>query len=432
MKRVAFYTLGCKVNRYDTEAMIAQFEQPGYQIVDFKREADIYIINTCTVTKQGASKSRKITRRAKRRNPDALVAVVGCYPQVDPEQVMEIAEVDLVVGTKGRSKIVEFIEQAISSKEQLNFVQDMDEKEVFEEVPIQNFTERTRATIKIQEGCNQFCSYCIIPYARGSLRSRELDDVMAEAGRLVKHGFQEIVLTGIHLGEYGADKENLDLVKLIKELLTIAGLERIRLSSIEGTEVSEELIELIAESEKLCRHLHLPLQSGSDKVLKAMNRPYQVADFKKMIVMIREQVPEIAITTDVIVGFPGESEADFEKTYQLMKELEFSDAHIFKYSKREGTPAAGFKEQVHSKVKKKRSKKLRELTAELARNYQQQFIGQKLEVLLEESRDYKTGLLTGLTDNYLRVFVDGADDLAGQLVEVKLKQEAGRIIGSLE
>ncbi|MCK8815922.1 tRNA (N(6)-L-threonylcarbamoyladenosine(37)-C(2))-methylthiotransferase MtaB [Natroniella sulfidigena] len=432
MKRIAFYTLGCKVNRYDTEAMIAQFKKAGYQIVDFKQEADIYIINTCTVTKQGASKSRKITRRAKRRNPEALVAVVGCYPQVDPEQVMEITEVDLVVGTKGRSKILEFVEQAINSKHQLNFVQEMDEEEDFEEVPIQNFTERTRATIKIQEGCNQFCSYCIIPYARGSVRSRALADVIAEVERLVKHGFKEIVLTGIHLGEYGADKEDLNLVKLIKNLLPITGLKRIRLSSIEGTEVSQELIELIAESDKLCRHLHLPLQSGSDKILQAMNRPYQVRDFKEMVARIRAQVPEIAITTDVIVGFPGESEADFEETYQLMKELEFSDAHIFKYSKREGTPAAGYENQVHSKVKKERSKKLRELTAELARNYQQQFFGQKLKALLEESRDYKTGLLTGLTDNYLRVFVDGADDLAGQLVEVKIRGEAGRIIGSLE
>ncbi|MCK8826974.1 tRNA (N(6)-L-threonylcarbamoyladenosine(37)-C(2))-methylthiotransferase MtaB [Natroniella acetigena] len=432
MKRVAFYTLGCKVNRYDTEAMIAQFEEAGYQIVDFEQQAAIYIINTCTVTKQGASKSRKITRRAKRRNPDALVAVVGCYPQVDPEQVLEIAEVDLVVGTKGRSKILEFVEQAINSKDQLNFVQEMNEGEDFEEAPIQNFTERTRATIKIQEGCNQFCSYCIIPYARGSLRSRELEDVMAEVERLAKHGFKEVVLTGIHLGEYGADKENLDLVKLIKELLPITGLERIRLSSIEGTEVSQELIQLIAEADKLCRHLHLPLQSGSDKILTAMNRPYQVTDFKEMVARIRAQVPEIAITTDVIVGFPGESEADFEETYQLMKKLKFSDAHIFKYSKREGTPAASFEEQVHSKVKKKRSKKLRGLTAELALNYQQQFIDQRLKVLLEESPDYKTGLLTGLTDNYLRVFVDGTDDLAGQLVEVKLKEKEGRLIGSLE
>ncbi len=432
MKEVAFYTLGCKVNQYDTEAMMNKFEQVGYKIVDFKEEADVYIINTCTVTHQGASKSRNITRRAKRRNPDAIVAMVGCYPQVDTKEVMEIAEVDVVVGTKGRSKIVEFIERAIKSKKTINFVQEINEEDSFEDSSIEESKERTRATIKIQEGCDQFCSYCIIPYARGALRSRGLADVKAEVKRVAEHGFEEIVLAGIHLGQYGKNKDGLDLVTLIKEILVIEGIKRIRLSSIEGTEVSDELIDLIAESDKLCRHLHLPLQSGSDKILAAMNRPYNIKEFKEMVHKIRAKVPEIAITTDVIVGFPGESEEDFLETYRVVKELEFSDLHIFKYSKRSGTPAAGFTNQVHSKVKKERSSKLRGLAEELRQAYQIRFVGQRLGVLLEMVRDSSTGLLTGLTDNYLRVLVDGSDELLGELVETKLLEKKGKLLGYLE
>ncbi|GAB6100249.1 tRNA (N(6)-L-threonylcarbamoyladenosine(37)-C(2))-methylthiotransferase MtaB [Halanaerocella petrolearia] len=432
MKRVAFYTLGCKVNRYDTEAMMAQFEDEDYEIVDFEEEADIYIINTCTVTHQGARKSRKITRRAKRRNPDALLAVVGCYPQVEPEKVLESAEIDLVVGTAGRSKIVEFVEQAAKADKPLNFVQPVEEEEVFEEIKLEDFKGRTRASIKIQEGCDQFCSYCIIPYARGGLRSRELEDVLAEAEKLAQHGFKEIVLTGIHLGEYGKDKDDLSLEKLLKELILVEDIERIRLSSIEGTEVSNDLIDLIAESDKLCRHLHLPLQSGSDKILESMNRPYDSSEFEEMVAKIRDRIPKIAITTDVIVGFPGSSQEDFEITYELVKKLEFSDIHVFKYSKREGTPAAEFSNQVHSKVKKDRSKQLREMADELAYDYQQNFTGQKMKVLLEEERDYQTGLLTGFTDNYLRVLVDGPDKLAGELVEVKLMEKEGKLVGKLE
>ncbi|WP_018247797.1 tRNA (N(6)-L-threonylcarbamoyladenosine(37)-C(2))-methylthiotransferase MtaB [Orenia marismortui] len=432
MKRVAFYTLGCKVNQYDTEAMMKEFEESGYEIVDFEELADIYIINTCTVTHQGASKSRKITRRAKRRAPDSLVAVVGCYPQVEAEEVMAMTEVDLVVGTKGRSKIVSFVEQAMKSNSPINCVQTMSEDDDFENISIEESKQRTRASIKIQEGCDQFCSYCIIPYARGSLRSRELDDVKKEVIRVAEHGFEEIVLTGIHLGQYGKDKEGLNLVKLIKSILAIEGIKRIRLSSIEGTEVSDELIDLIAESKKLCRHLHLPLQSGSDKILEVMNRPYNIQEFNNMVNKIKNKIPEIAITTDVIVGFPGESEEDFNDTYEVIEELEFSDLHIFKYSKREGTPAAEFSNQIHSKIKKERSNKLNELSDWLSKQYQQKFIGEKLSVLLEEHRDNRTGMLTGLTDNYLRVFVDANDDLAGKLVEVKIMEKEGKLFGCLE
>ncbi|MGM0471628.1 MAG: tRNA (N(6)-L-threonylcarbamoyladenosine(37)-C(2))-methylthiotransferase MtaB [Bacillota bacterium] len=420
MNEVAFYTLGCKVNQYDTEGMIKSFAAADYEIVDFEEQADVYVINTCTVTHQGASKSRKIVRQAKRRNPEAVVAVVGCYPQVDAAEVLEIDGVDLVVGTTGRQELVNLVKQAKLSAEPLNYVQDVSASEEFEELEIDQSRERTRASMKVEDGCDSYCAYCIIPYTRGSVRSRKLSDAVSEAKRLVANGFQEIVLTGIHLGAYGRDLTDIDLVALIEELIEIEGLARIRLSSIEATEVSSELIDLIANEGKLCRHLHLPLQSGSDEVLAAMNRDYTTAEFRAKVEEIRNKVPQVAITTDVIVGFPGASDKDFAATYQFVEEIGFSDLHVFKYSKRDGTPAAKFADQVHSKVKKKRSAELRELGSQLADNYRQQFVGEELKVLLEDQRDNYTGLLTGLTDNYLRVKVDDEDQYCGQLVDVKL------------
>ncbi|SJZ96431.1 tRNA (N(6)-L-threonylcarbamoyladenosine(37)-C(2))-methylthiotransferase MtaB [Selenihalanaerobacter shriftii] len=425
MKRVGFYTLGCKVNQYDTESMINLFKEAGYEIVDFNTEADVYIINTCTVTHQGASKSRKITRRAKRRNPEAIVAVVGCYPQVSPEEVLEIEGIDLIVGTEGRKEIVSLVEEAVAATKPLDYVQDVMESDIFEEIPITESNERTRASLKVQEGCDRFCAYCIIPYTRGSIRSRELTEAIAEAKRLAENGFKEIVLTGIHLGAYGEEREKKNnLNTLIKELLPINGIERIRLSSIEATEVNEELINMIANEKKLCRHLHLPLQSGSDKVLEAMNREYTTTEYAAKVEKIRNKIPEIAITTDVMVGFPGETDENFETTYEFIKEIGFSDLHVFKYSKREGTPAANLSNQVHSKVKKKRSAKLRELAKSMAVDYRREFIGKELDVLLEDERNHQTNLLTGLTDNYLRVMVDENDKYEGQLVDVGLIREA--------
>ncbi|MBM7623147.1 tRNA (N(6)-L-threonylcarbamoyladenosine(37)-C(2))-methylthiotransferase MtaB [Sporohalobacter salinus] len=423
MKQVAFYTLGCKVNQYDTEAMITLFTAAGYELVDFAEKADIYIINTCTVTHQGARKSRQMIRRAKRRNPQAIVAVVGCYPQVSPEEILEIDGVDLIVGTEGRREILDLIKQVKRADEPLNFVQDVSEVEEFEEIPIDKAEERTRASLKVQDGCDSFCAYCIIPYTRGSIRSRGIEDAVKEAKRLVSNGFKEIVLTGIHLGAYGREREEeFNLVTLLEELIKISDLKRIRLSSIEATEVTSDLIDLIAEEEKLCRHLHLPLQNGSDKILEAMNRDYNAKQYADKVAEIRNKIPQIAITTDVMVGFPGETEEDFETTYQLIKELAFSDLHVFKYSKREGTPAAKFPNQVHSKVKKKRSAKLRDLADDLASEYRKKFLGIELDVLVEEERDGRTDLLTGLTDNYLRVMIDDNDQYQEELVDVKLKE----------
>ncbi|MCK8825152.1 tRNA (N(6)-L-threonylcarbamoyladenosine(37)-C(2))-methylthiotransferase MtaB [Fuchsiella alkaliacetigena] len=423
MNKVGFYTLGCKVNQYDTEAMLNLFTESGYEIVDFDEQADCYVINTCTVTHQGARKSRQMARRAKRRNSEAVVAVVGCYPQISPKEVLESTGVDLVVGTDGRSQIVDLVEQAQRATEALNFVQEVEAAEDFEELPITEAKQRTRASLKVEDGCNNFCAYCIIPYTRGRVRSRELKAAVAEAQRLVDNDFKELVLTGIHLGAYGEDKdEGLDLLTLIKELLSIADLKRLRLSSIEVTEVEEELINLIAAEEKLCSHLHLPLQSGSNRILEAMNRDYSVEEYVAKVEEIRELIPEIAITTDVIVGFPGEKEEDFLKTYQTIESLEFSDLHIFKYSQREGTPAAKFPEQVHSKVKKERSAKLHQLGAKLSKKYKQQFIGHKLKVLFEAERDNESGLLTGLSDNYLRILAEGEDKYQECLVTVRVKE----------
>jgi threonylcarbamoyladenosine tRNA methylthiotransferase MtaB len=433
MKRVAFYTLGCKVNQYDTESMINLFRDAGYEVVDFREEADVYIINTCTVTHQGASKSRKMTRRAKRRNSESVVSVVGCYPQVSPQEVLEVTGVDLIVGTEGRKDIVNLVDQARLSKDPVNCVQDVMETETFEEIPITESEERTRASLKVEDGCENFCAYCIIPYTRGAVRSRDLGDAVSEAKRLAKNGFKEIVLTGIHLGAYGKEMDqDVDLVTLIKKLLPISGIKRIRLSSIEATEVNQELIDLIFKEEKLCRHLHLPLQSGSDEVLKAMNREYTTAEYADKIEKIRKEIPELAITTDVMVGFPGETEENFAETYQFIKEIEFSDLHVFKYSKREGTPAAKFSNQVHSKIKNKRSQKLRELATEFALEYRKHFKGKTLDVLLEEERDHKTALLTGLTDNYLRVLVNAPDKYKGELIDVNLiKVEEDYLVGEI-
>lgn len=423
MNRVAFYTLGCKVNQYDTEAMINLFAEANYELVDFGEEADVYVINTCTVTHQGARKSRKMIRRANRRNPQAIVAVVGCYSQVSPEEILEIDGVDLIVGTEGRTEILDLVNQAKRADEPLDFVQNVSEVEEFEEMPIDKSEERTRASLKVQDGCDSFCAYCIIPYTRGSVRSREIKDAVNEAKRLVDNGFKEIVLTGIHLGAYGKERaEEVNLITLLEELIEIPRLERIRLSSIEATEVTSDLIDLIAEEKKLCRHLHLPLQSGSDKILTAMNRDYTAEQYADKVAEIKNKIPQLAITTDVMVGFPGETEEDFETTYQLIEELAFSDLHVFKYSTREGTPAANFSNQVHSKVKKERSAKLRELADDLAFDYRRKFLGAELEVLIEEDRDGHTDLLTGLTDNYLRVMIDDKDQYREKLIDVKLKE----------
>lgn len=436
MKTVAFHTLGCKTNQYDTESMMRLFEDAGYAIVDFRDMADVYVINTCTVTHQGARKSRQMARQAKRRNPESVVSVVGCYAQVAADEVVQIEGVDLVVGTKARNELVDLVERAKASQMPLNCVNSMVEAEEFEELPLEEFKGRTRAVIKVEDGCNQYCSYCIIPYARGPVRSRKPGNAVREVQKLVQAGVKEIVLTGIHLGAYGEDLgPEMNLTELVKMLIHIEGLERIRLSSLESTEVDPEMVHLMATESKFCPHLHLPLQSGSDPILEKMNRPYRTDEFREMIRHIREQVPDIAITTDVMVGFPGETDDLFEETVRFIEEIGFSQLHVFKYSIRQGTPAAEMEDQVDEQVKNERSERLRELSERLTKEYLVRNLGKVLPVLIEEEPDHTTGMWTGVTPNYLRVYIEnGAEEKKGEIIPVKMDKlyQNDSILGKIE
>lgn len=421
MAKVAFHTLGCKVNHYESEAMMDLFKKKGYDIVDFNEEADVYVVNSCTVTNEAARKSRQLARKARRINPEAIVALVGCYTQVAPDEVKGIEGVDLFLGTSNRSHIVEYVEEFQKLGSANIEILKRQDLSVFEDLRVESLQETTRAYVKIEEGCNQFCSYCIIPYARGPVRSREPESVREEIKELVDKGVKEIILTGTHLGAYGTDwgKED-SLEQLLQELVKIDGLEHIRLSSIEVTEITEGLIDILATEQKVCPHLHLPLQSGSDKILKLMRRPYSTAEFRAMVEKLRERIKDIAITTDVIVGFPGEDEEAFQENYNFVKEMAFSRLHVFPFSKREGTPAARMGEQVSAEQKKIYSNKMLALNEELMLEYQSRFLGIVRPVIVEEKRDQETKLLTGMTDNYLRVLVDADETYMGQLVKVKL------------
>ncbi len=425
MKSVAFYTLGCKVNHYETEAMMDNFKNADYKVINFDQKADIYIINSCTVTNQAASKSRKYARRAKRRNNDAKVIMVGCYPQVDKDEVKEVAEIDYILGTSGKSNIVNLVEEKLGIKNDTKLLKDNKEYSTlseFEEMNIDDITETTRAYIKIQEGCNQFCSYCIIPYARGSLRSRESKNIIKEIKNLVNnHGVKEVVLTGIHLGAYGIEDNNkYALTELIEKITLINGLKRIRLSSIEVTEVNDRLLDLIKTNKKVCSHLHIPLQSGSNKILKKMNRPYTVEDFKNKVNEFRKNIPELAITTDVIVGFPGESINEFRESYKFIKDIGFSRLHVFPFSRRKNTPAYDMKPKVKGNIKTKNAKRLRLLNKRLMYEYNSKYIGKIKKIIVENNKDQKTGLYTGYTDNYIKVLVDAQSEDIEKIKEVKI------------
>lgn len=389
--KVAVYTLGCKVNQYESAAMAGLFEKKGYQIVDFKDFADIYIINTCTVTHLGDRKSRQMIRRAVRKNPDALVVVAGCYAQVAPEEVLKIPGVDLVVGTRDRSRIVEMVEETASVRMRYkdgppaNMVKDVMDVAEIEEFPCPVYHNKTRAFVKIQEGCENYCSYCIIPYARGPLRSRRPENVLAEIESLVNDGYKEIVLTGIHIGAYGRDfVKDIDLASLVEKILLLKGLKRLRISSLEPQDVTPELIELMAGSPVFCRHFHLPLQSGDDEILSRMRRQYTTRDYAALLDNIRAKVEDVAVTSDIMVGFPGEREENFNNTFKFIKEMHFSGLHVFKYSPRRGTPAAGFSGKVPPEVKERRSRKLIDLSRKLFKSFAARFLGQTVEVLVEQ------------------------------------------------
>lgn len=427
MPSVAFYTLGCKVNFYDTEAMWQLFKNAGYEQVDFEeRTADVYIINTCTVTNTGDKKSRQIIRRAVRRNPDAVIAVTGCYAQTSPAEIMAIPGVDLVVGTQDREKLLDFVGQIQGDRQPVNAVRNIMKTREFEELDVPDFADRTRAFLKIQEGCNNFCTFCIIPWSRGLSRSRDPKSVISQAEQLVKAGYKEIVLTGIHTGGYGDDMENFDLADLIMELDKVEGLERIRISSIEASQIDDKMIDVLNRSSKMCRHLHIPLQAGENSVLKRMRRKYTTEEFAAKIKRLHEALPGVAITTDVIVGFPGETEEMFEEGFRFMQDIAFSEMHVFPYSKRTGTPAARMEDQVDEEVKNVRVHKLIELSERMQLDYAKKCVGEVVDVIPE--RDYKgapgTGLVMGYSDNYLQIVFEGTESLIGQLCRVKIT-EAG-------
>lgn len=420
MPSVAFHTLGCKVNHYETEAIWQLFQQNGYEKTDFESIADVYVINTCTVTNTGDKKSRQVIRRAIRKNPDAVVCVTGCYAQTSPAEILNIPGVDIVVGTQDRSRLLEYINQYQSERTPINAVGNIMKTRVYEELDVPTFTDRTRASLKIQEGCNNFCTFCIIPWARGLMRSRDPKDVLKQAHQLVAAGYKEIVLTGIHTGGYGEDLKDYSLASLLKELESVKGLKRIRISSIEASQITDEIIAVINQSQKIVRHLHIPLQSGSDTVLQRMRRKYTMEFFAERVERLKAVMPDLAVTSDVIVGFPGETDEEFQETYDFIAKHKFSELHVFPYSKRTGTPAARMETQIDEDVKNKRVQQLIELSNQLAKEYASQFEGEVLEVIPEDRDDQEEGYFIGYTDNYLKVKLFSKDDLIGKLVKVKI------------
>ncbi|MCY1568390.1 tRNA (N(6)-L-threonylcarbamoyladenosine(37)-C(2))-methylthiotransferase MtaB [Staphylococcus pettenkoferi] len=419
MSTVAFHTLGCKVNHYETEAIWQLFKEADYDRVDFNTNADVFVINTCTVTNTGDKKSRQIIRRAIRQNPEAVVCVTGCYAQTSPAEIMDIPGVDVVVGTQDRTKLLDYIEQYKKEREPINGVGNIMKNRTYEELEVPYFTDRTRASLKIQEGCNNFCTFCIIPWARGLMRSRDPEKVVEQASQLVDSGYKEIVLTGIHTGGYGQDLKNYNLAQLLRDLETVDGLERIRISSIEASQLTDEVIDVIAHSNKVVRHLHIPLQSGSDSVLKRMRRKYSMAHFSERLTKLHEVLPGLAVTSDVIVGFPGETEEEFQQTYDFIVDHHFSELHVFPYSPRIGTPAARMDDQVDENVKNERVHRLINLSDQLAKSYASNFDQEVLEVIPEEE-GAQPGTLIGYADNYMKVQFEADPSLIGELVKVKI------------
>lgn len=418
--KAAFLTLGCKVNGYETEAVWELMREKGWERVEFKDVADAYVLNTCTVTNTGDVKSRKMIREAVRRNPEAVVVVMGCFSQLRAAEVLAIPGVGVVLGTRGRDRIPEYVEEARKTKAPLNRVLPLGKEAPFEDLRIRTFEGHQRAFLKIEDGCDNFCSYCIIPYARGRVRSKDPVQVLAEAEDLVRNGFREIVLTGIHTGGYGRDLGGYRFSDLLADLVKIDGLARIRISSIEISELTEDVLSVLRSSQKIVPHLHIPLQSGSDAVLKAMNRKYDKAEYSRKIATLRDLIPDLAVTTDIIVGFPGETEEHFAEMVAFVKEIGFYELHVFPFSPRTGTPAARRTDQIPGDVKKRRVDVLLALSDELAKHYIRENVGKTLEVLPER---WSEGFLTGHTGNYLQVRFPGPAARIGVPTDVVLLAE---------
>lgn len=403
MKKVAFITLGCKVNQYETNAMTQKFIENGYKVVEHNEKADIYIINTCTVTNMSDRKSRQMLRRVKELNEKSIVVACGCYAQVAKNELEKIEEIDLILGNTEKKNIVKYLEEYMENQQKQIEVEDVMQKRDFVDFGNVTYTEKTRAVIKVQDGCDRFCSYCIIPYARGRVRSRKSESILSEIKKIAEEGIKEVVITGIHVASYGKDfKEEYKLIDLLEEINQIEGIKRIRLGSIEPLLINEEFIKRLIKLEKVCHHFHLSLQSGCDETLKRMNRRYTTEQFRDIVNLLRKYYKDVILTTDIIVGFPGETEEEFNKNYKFLKEIKFYKMHVFKYSPRKGTKAAQMNHQIDGNKKEERSQKLIELSNDNERKYNKEYIGKNVEVLFEEEKD---GSYKGHTSNYILAYL---------------------------
>ncbi|MDT8336816.1 MAG: tRNA (N(6)-L-threonylcarbamoyladenosine(37)-C(2))-methylthiotransferase MtaB [Candidatus Izemoplasmatales bacterium] len=415
--KVAFHTLGCKVNSYETEAVMEKFIAKGYEIVNYDDFSDVYVVNSCMVTNAGEKKSKQIIRRPHNYNPKAIIIVMGCLTQLKAEEILEIEGVKIVLGTKNRDLIVDYLETYLKEKKPLNMVSPLETKENYDPLAIIDFKTQKRAFLKIQDGCNNFCTYCIIPYTRGRIRSKTKDVILEEVKHLVENGHIEVVLTGIHTGGYGEDLNDYSFAELLKDLESISGLKRIRISSIEITEIDDEILSVIAKSHKIVHHLHVPLQSGANRILKLMNRKYTTKEYQSIIETIRNKIPDVAFTTDVIVGFPGETDEDFEEAYNFIKNIKFQELHVFPYSRRQGTIADKMPNQVDGRLKKDRVHRLIELSDKLMEIHVKKSIGSIHYVIAEQ---VKEGFLVGHSRDYIALKFIGNENLLGQEVKVKI------------
>ena len=419
LNKVAFVTLGCKVNQYESNAMAQKFIDNNYEICNIEDSPDIIIVNTCTVTNIADRKSRQLLRKVKEENPKAIVVACGCYVQVAKDKIDEIEEIDISIGNSEKKDIVQIVENYVYQKEKINSIFDINKEKDFSEMGAVTYTEKTRATIKIQDGCNNFCTYCLIPYARGRVRSRKKENIIKEVEEVIQKGIQEIVITGIHIASYGLEyEENYKLIDLLEELNKIEGLKRIRLGSLEPSLITEEFTNRLSKLDKICNHFHLSLQSGCDETLKRMNRKYTTKEFREVVKRLRNNIKDVNLTTDIIVGFPGETEEEFNTTYEFLKEIKFYKMHIFKYSKRDGTIAATMPNQIDGNIAEQRSKKLIELSERNQKEYEKKYVSKEVEVLFEEKQgEY----WVGHTRNYMLVKYKSNQNLENKILSCTFK-----------
>ncbi len=418
MNKVAIHTLGCRANQHESSIIADKFSELGWEIIDFREISDVYVVNTCTVTAKSDTSSRYFIKKAKKTNPDAKVVVTGCYAQIEPDEVSRIEGVDLVVGNVEKADIAKLITGELREK---ITVTDIMQENDFRDKTVLSASGRARATIKIQDGCNYRCSYCIIPFARGKSRSNKLDNVINQIKEITEKSYSEIVLSGIHLGQWGLDLQpKTSLSDLLKELEKIETLKRYRLSSLDPMELDDDLINTIANSKKFCRHLHISLQSGNNKILKSMKRRYTVEYYSELINSLVKKIPLINIGTDIIVGFPGETDADFDDTYKNLQTLPIGYIHVFSYSKRKGTTAAQMTAQINGHIKKLRNSRLQTLAIEKRLDFSKKLMGKEFEIVVENQRDKNTRLLKGITDNYVSIDIKGGDELKNKLVRVRV------------